>query len=411
MIKKEYALQRLLTDEDVEQNLELMRNVFIHDVNIDPFVRKLLSDHPTMKLNDFFAIKHQGKIVAGLNLIPLEWSVGGVLMKVAELGCVATLPEYRRQGLQRRLIRAFHKQAAEQEYDLCAIEGIPFFYRQFGYEYALPLDEETRIELDRIPDYQGEVNVRPFTARDIPEAMRLLTECQSKFYVHSIRDERIWKMQQETGLVSADRFEGYVFEKDGKTLAYIRMSENPQNKELILREASDIDRYVGKAILKFLRDVGRQRGLDTLLSRLSHYDSLTDQLIALGGTERTPPYAWQIRIVNYLRILQKMKPLFESRLAASASHRNLNETLTFNFYRFIIEVSVENGKITDIREVDSTEDRAIRLNPLVFAQLLLGHRSREELEMTYPDFLIRPSHKNLIDVLFPKLPSYIHCTY
>ncbi|MDH5788700.1 MAG: hypothetical protein OEZ40_10460 [Candidatus Bathyarchaeota archaeon] len=48
---------------------------------------------------------------------------------------------------------------------------------------------------------------------------------------------------------------------------------------------------------------------------------------------------------------------------------------------------------------------------MAFSQLLLDHRSRHELEMTYPDFRIRPSHKHLIDILFPKLPSYIHSAY
>jgi len=114
--------------------------------------------------------------------------------------------------------------------------------------------------------------------------------------------------------------------------------------------------------------------------------------------------------MDYVRILQKMQMLFKKRLAAS-TYCNLTERLNFNFYRYTVQVAVEDGVIADIHRLESSEDRIIGLNPLVFTQLLLGHRSREELEMTYPDCNIRPSHKHLIDVLFQKLPSHIHSAY
>jgi predicted acetyltransferase len=387
-----------------------MRKVFGQSSGVDNLVKKLNSHHPTMTLKDFFVIKHHGIIVASLNLIPQKWSIGVVQLKVAEMGCVATLAEYRHRGLQRRLINEFHKQAAEQEYDLCAIEGIPYFYRQFGYEYAIPLLEETRIKLDQIPNYESKLDIRPFNSKDIPKAMQLLAHSQRKFYIHIIRDERIWKMQGETGMVSADKFEGYVVEKDGEIVTYLRISDKPEDKELILREAADTDQCTCEAVLKFLKDIGKQRRFETLTANISYFDPLSKQLVALGAIPRLPPYAWQIRIMDYVKIFQKMKTLFEKRLAASP-YCHLNEKLNFNFRRYTVQVSVEDGAITDIQRLESNEDRIIGLNPLVFTQLLLGHRSRNELELIYPDFGIRPSHKHLIDVLFPKLPSYIHSAY
>ena len=94
-----------------------------------------------------------------------------------------------------------------------------------------------------------------------------------------------------------------------------------------------------------------------------------------------------------------------------SSNRHLTEKLNFNFRRYTIQMEVEDGSVKDIQKLDSNEDRTIGLNPLVFVQLLLGHRSRQELEMIYPDFRIRQSHKQLVDVLFPKLASHIHAAY
>jgi predicted acetyltransferase len=410
LAEDEFTFHHLETTEDMEQNLKLMLNVFGQNSGVDNLVKKLINHHPMMTLRDFFVIRHHGKIVASLNLIPEKWSIGGVLLKVAELGCVATLPECRHLGLQRRLVNEFHRQAEEHEYDLCAIEGIPYFYRQFGYEYAIPLNEETRIRLDQVPDYESSLDIRTFTEKDTPKAMQLLTQSQRKFYVHTVRDEQIWKMQQQTGLTSDSRFDSFAVEKDGKMLAYLRISDKPENRELILRETADTDHYTGKTILKFLKDTGKQRGFEMLTANISYLDPLSEQLVALGAIQRIPPYAWQIRIIDYVKIFQKMKTLFEKRLAASP-YCHLTEKLNFNFRRYTVQVSVEDGAITDIQRLESSEDRIIGLNPLVFTQLLLGHRSRNELEMIYPDFGIRQSHKHLIDVLFPKLPSHIHSAY
>jgi predicted acetyltransferase len=404
----EFTFQHLETGDDIEQNLELMRTVFEQE-GVDNLVKKLITHHLTMTLKDFFVIKHDGNMVASLNLIPVEWSIGGIQLKVAEMGCVATLAEYRHRGLQRWLINEFHKRAAEQGYDLCAIEGIPYFYRQFGYEYALPLNQETKISVNQIPDYEIELNIRPFTDRDIPRAIQLLEESQKKFYVHSIRNEKIWKMQQETSIASGDKFEGYTLEKNGEMVAYIRIKNRPETKELILIEAVETHQRTNKAILRFLKDTAKQRGLENVNARISYHDPLANQLVTLGAVQRMP-YAWQIRILDYAKIFQKMKSLFEKRFASS-TYRHLSMKLTFNFYRYAVEIAVENGRITSINKSDSSEDRNVSVNSEVFMQLLLGNRSREELEAIYPDFIVQTSHKDIIDTLFPKMPSHINSAY
>jgi hypothetical protein len=125
---------------------------------------------------------------------------------------------------------------------------------------------------------------------------------------------------------------------------------------------------------------------------------------------KMPPYAWQIRIADYVSLFEKVKPLFEKHLNSS-SYSKLTERLNFNFYHCIIQIAIENGAITEILKLDRDENRTMFINPLVFVKLLFGHASREELEMAYPDFIVRPNHRPLIDVLFPKLPSYIHSGY
>lgn len=406
-----FKLQRLETEEDVQQNLMLMRVVFGERTGVDKLVQKLIDHHPSMTLHDFLVIKHDGKIVASVALVPVTWSVGDVQMKVAELGMVATLPEYRRRGLIRQLVDEYHRQVREQGYDLSVLEGIPYFYRQFGYEYAVPLLEETRIGLELIPECDPKVKIRPFTVRDLPKAMRLLEHSQRKFYVHSVRDPQIWGIQHETMMASdPEPFEAYAVDDEGETAAYFRMRENPDEKELLLTEVTEVDRSCAQAILKFLRDHGQKHGLETLVACVSYQEPFSQHLAAIGATRRAPAYAWQVRMVDYVRIFWKLKPLFEKRLADSM-YRRLTETLNFNFREFTIRMTVKDGEVVDVQRVEGGERSPLGFNPLVFVKLLLGDWCRDELETAYPDCRVDVSHRHLVDVMFPKLPSYIHSAY
>jgi predicted acetyltransferase len=406
----DFVLRSIRTKEDIEQHLRLMRDVFGEKSRVDILVQKWLDHHSSMSLEDFFIMEHHGRIVAALNIIPAKWSLGGVTLKVAELGCVATLPEFRHRGLQSRLMETYHKRVSEEGCDLSVIEGIPYFYRQFGYDYALPLLEETKIGIDQMPDFEQKHRIRPFEDSDLPAAMALLRKTQRKFLVHSIRDESVWRMQHDTGLVSDLAFKPFVVEEKGKIVAYFRINEQPETKSLVVNEVTEVDQLVSKSMLRFLKDMARKDGLESLTIAASYHEPFAKQIAALGGDMNIPPYAWQVRVTDHERLFKKLQPLFEKRLAHSPYSR-LTETLCFNFYAFAIHFIVKDGTIAEVRRTETSEDRTMRFNPQVFVKLLLGYKSRGELEKMYPDVMVRPSHKGLVDVLFPKRPSYLHFVY
>lgn len=411
MNEVDFKVDRLETAEDVEDYLTLVRKVWSEEAGVDRLAKKLIDFHAKMTLRDFFVIKDCGRMVSTLNLIPVTWSVGGVLLKVAEMGLVGTLPGYRGKGLIRRLIGEFHADVEDHGYDLAVIEGIPYFYRQFGYDYAVPLLEETKVRLDQIPESRSDIKVRPFSDKDIPKAMTLLERSQRKFCVHSVRDEHVWRMQHETKIASdPEPYEAYAVEEDAELTAYFRVRQNLKDKELILTEITEVDQLSAEAVLSFLKHYGMEQDLEILSSNVSYEEPFAKHLLAFGAVKQVPPYAWQLRITDYTRMFEKLKPLFESRLAASMYHR-LSETLCFNFRLFTIRLTIKDGEIVDFRKTSGSERSVIGLNPLVFVQLLTGHKSRQELEEAFPDIRIAASHRHLVDVLFPKLPSYIHSAY
>lgn len=75
-----------------------------------------------------------------MNTISQTWSYEGIKFGVGRPELVGTLPEFRNRGLVRLQFEEIHKWSAERGELVQAITGIPFYYRQFGYEMALDLD-------------------------------------------------------------------------------------------------------------------------------------------------------------------------------------------------------------------------------------------------------------------------------
>lgn len=402
-----YSFEKPRTDAEVEQVYALMRVVFPHE-DVDGVVRRLLDLYPPMTMDQLFTVKHGDETVASLVLIPQTWVMDGVRLKVAEMGCVATHPDHRGRGLQRMLNERFDEAADNGGYDLCALAGIPFFYRQFGYEYSLDLDHKTTIPVSELPDTQQSLESRGFTEADIPAAAELLDCYHSRYMVHCPRTAAVWRMQHMTGVYNGEPYEGYTLHEGDEVQAYVRVQPRPMDKTLVLKEAGALPGVHGQ-VLAFLRRHCVENGLETLVSTLGYVNPLSELLVELGA-ERSQPYGWQVKIVDLVRLLEKIAPLLESRLAGTR-FSGLGERLNLNFRRFSVDLVFESGKVAGVSLSSDCSDRAIGLNPYVFPQLLLGYRCREELEYAYPDVRIALSHRTLVDTLFPKRPSYIHHVY
>src|SRR5512147_916394 len=107
------------------------------DKRVAAWTHDLLSlPHPTLSPEDFTVVEETAtkRIVSSLNLIPQTWSYEGIEFKVGRPELVGTLPEFRNRGLVRAQFEEIHKWCEERGYLVQAITGIPYYYRQFGYE-------------------------------------------------------------------------------------------------------------------------------------------------------------------------------------------------------------------------------------------------------------------------------------
>ncbi|HET8631625.1 MAG TPA: GNAT family N-acetyltransferase [Thermomicrobiales bacterium] len=141
---------------------------------IAAWTRDLFDGHPACRPEDFTVVEDTaaGRIVSSLALIAQTWTYGGVPFGVGRVELVGTDEAYGRRGLARALLDVLHARSRARGEPAQAITGIPWYYRQFGYEYALPLDGGERAPRRLLPapatDAPGAYRVRPATAADAP---------------------------------------------------------------------------------------------------------------------------------------------------------------------------------------------------------------------------------------------------
>ena len=295
-----YKVYKPKTEEDVEQIFELLRTVFKGE-DVDKLVKRLLEYYPETSIHNLFSVRDDQNIVATLILIPQTWIMDGFELKVAEMGCVATHPNHRGRGLQQLLNKEFDKTVVKGDYDLSALAGIPYFYRQFGYEYSVELDHYTTIPVNLLQGKSG-ARYRAFKESDIHAAVKLFEESQDRYYVKQKRTRDIWRMQQLTNYYRGEPFEAYTLIDEEGMLAYMRLREDKNQKTLYINEACLRSPKASEKVLDVLKRYCKTNNLATLVSRLGYVDELSNRLLSLGA-QQVQPYAWQVKIVDYKWVL------------------------------------------------------------------------------------------------------------
>ena len=208
----EGLIQRWSTPEDTENIAQLIGLVY-RDKEDEPLnlramdnVRRHTSgDFPLMGPGDYGLIEDTGKegnpLVACTCLWRQEWEYEGIAFSVGQPEFVATHPDYRNRGLVRALFDMVHTRSEAEGHLVQAITGISYFYRQFGYEYALELEGRRVTYLSHIPKAQESTpepySLRAATNEDIPLLMELYNRQRSTSMVWAIASERFWRYQME----------------------------------------------------------------------------------------------------------------------------------------------------------------------------------------------------------------------
>jgi predicted N-acetyltransferase YhbS len=391
-------------------------NVIIHGSGLDTMTSHLITHHPKTHPDEWLYIEDTttGEIVSSLCLIPWRLNYAGAALKAGEMGIVGTQESYRRRGLIHALVERFKELLDEGEFDLSHIQGIPYFYRQFGYEYAMPLEGGVHLQLHQIPDDKAD-SVLPFTFRlaeldDIPALARLYDAAMCDLDIYAPRDEAIWRYllewSPETEMATEYRL---ALDADDQPVGYVTVQKHGFTKALNVSEASRLSHGAAMATLHHLKALAIERE-KPFIRFYSHPNSALLKTAQAWGGREVGRYAWQIHLPDVGRLLRTIAPVLERRVAASQL-AGFTDTICLNFFREAYHVRFEGGRLVAVEGPKTVTGSSIQIPPLLVAPLVLGYRSREELGAAYPDVGIWGQSQVIVDVLFPKMASYLYTMY
>jgi hypothetical protein len=142
-------------------------------------------------------------------------------------------------------------------------------------------------------------------------------------------------------------------------------------------------------------------------------------LVCLGrslGSALSMPYQWLLRLPDIPALLTKLAPVLERRVAASP-FRELTTDLCLNLFREAFVLHFREGQLRAVTRagfVDfsmGAEGGDANLPPDAFVRLLFGYRTLDELDDAWPDIVVRPASRYLLEVLFSPMTSYFWMPY
>lgn len=423
---------RWASPEDAEAIAQFNARVHANDPEkpeepLTYWTRDLMSgQHPTTSAADFTVVTDphaDNQIVSTLNLISQTWAYEGIPFPVGRPELVGTDANYRRRGLVRKQMEWIHQRSAAKGELVQAITGIPWYYRQYGYEMALDLSGSRTLfwhQLRPAPsDEESPYQMRPATSADIPALEPLYQVCVGHGPVHRVRDRALWQYELfETDDKSPYNRQVAVIETavSPKPVAYLEYHQ--WGSGFFVREVGVAAGHSWRAIGLFMvhtlkkqaesLNPSREKPIDNVCFSLGANHPLYQALDPELGPQR-PPYGWYIRVPNLLAFLQHIAPALEQRLADSvmAGHSG---TIRLNLFHSYLQLNWSAGQLEKVDQYQPKKvaDGDAVFPDLTFLQLLFGRRSLAELNEAYPDCYTHSNESRvLLNILFPKRHSLV----
>ena len=421
---------RFARPNDVDALAEFNARVF-EDEKVGVLVRGLMSGHhPTVKASDCTVVEdtRTNKIVSSMCLISQMWAYCGIPFKFGRPEVVVTEPEYRRRGLVRKQFEVIHALSAAKGELMQGITGIPWYYRQFGYEMAVEVDGGRAIagiDLPKLKDGDSEkYHLRPVVDAD-HAFIRELHNCASwRQPFSTLRSEAEWNYEF-SGRSENDfaHWKWLIIETAaGDRLGYVQYYPWIEDNALYIVQ---IELKSGVGYLNLMP--GLLQGLWKIAQAMPAYGNHKNKELKainlklgrthpachalLGNKIRVDePYGLYIRVPDLVAFLRHIRPALEKNLVATVAE-GYNGELKLNYYRSGIQLKFNDGKIADISNwsPDLVEDGDARFPDLTFLQLLCGRLRFNELKTNFVDCGGRDEAGVLLDCLFPPFTGNVWC--
>ncbi|GAA4063380.1 GNAT family N-acetyltransferase [Nonomuraea soli] len=372
----------------------------------DALDHRLVVEDPDVGWDACAVVVDGDRVVSTATLLDEVVRVGSVRLGAGQVELVATDRAYEGRGLVRALMAWAHERSAARGQVVQVMIGIPYFYRVFGYEYAIDIPPALTVRGTGDGASQGAGSptggsvLRPAVPADIPAMIALQEAAQSRFDVAMPHPAPRWRW-----LLAHDSSTLWVLERSGTVVACARVTP-PDDGEVLLAEATAADEA---AAADLLRAASAAHAGVRVVHRSGTVTGTTWQR-HLQPEPHTQANQYYVRIPDPATLLNHLRPVLWQRLTAAGLEREQIVISTFGkHYRLPV---LENGlgEVVTGRAMQSPGSAGgIGVAPDYLPALLFGPLGTEGLARLRPDVYARD--KELFHALFPPLSADILSYY
>ncbi len=421
---------RRARDEDIDAIAEFQSVVQADPPDFEPFahighwVRQLMDgSHPSARARDFLLVHdtERDRLASSLCLLRHRFAYDGIELPAGMPELVGTHPAYRHKRLVARQFAEVHRWSDEGGDLMQVIDGIPWYYRQYGYEMAAQRFGGRKASRTKLPkEPVAGLRVRPAEERDASFLAATYDHAMERYRLTCKRDEDFWRFEVggRHGLTTQTRQLKVVETEAGEPRAVFNhvpiLLDHGHTWTTMLEVAKGaawgppLD-----AALHHLRELGgrlAEQGEEEHAGAALMLGTDHPAYEVLGATgERRRAYAWYVRVPDLGAFLRHVAPALEARLEGSPFEGH-DGILSLSFYRTGLRLAFEKGRLAGVTPWrPSTDEPGDAAFPdLTFLHLLFGHRSLRELEDAFPD--VQVEEDALVEALFPKRASFVMAT-
>ena len=361
----------------------------------DAVDHRLVVDDPDAGWASCAVVVDGDRVVCTATLLDEELRVADVVLPAGQVELVATHRDYEGRGLVRALMHWAHERSAARGHVLQVMIGIPYFYRLFGYEYAI--DIPAAREVAHVPPREDSPALRAARPADIAAITSLQAAAQSRFDVvmpHSPARRR-WLLAHEASRT-------WVLDRGDTVVATGRTT--PPDDGVLLAEAAAFDE---PAALDLLRGVVALAAGEPV--------SVVDRpgtVTAAGwrhllGDPGDLAEQYYLRIPDPAAVLDRMRPLLWRRLTAAGLDR-AGRSIVISTFRAHYRIAVGPDGLGTVATGGTMQAPGVvggaGVAPDYLPALLFGPHGMAGLSRIRPD--VYPGRdRELFDRLFPPLTA------
>jgi len=399
---------KLFNKQDKNRLVEF--NKLVHKGNIEYHLTNLLFNNPFNSIENFAYLEIDGKIAAMVGFLKYKQQFGEMQVSVGEFTYVGTHPEHRKKGLIKILMNYWFDYAKVKNIELCFLYGIPDFYQQFDFEYAVPtyFYNYVTIEKQMLKDIKGEYKIEKLSScseKYAKEIKEIYDKSSKENFCSRVRSLEYFKYRLKSTNKGEHRWYVVLEQEEVKGYIWLSLSQN----EIKIREANIKDDKAGESLSELLFLLTEKiEDVKTLGLRSPLNNSFAKYLYKKGGkfacTNELYPENWagMFKIIDLKAIMMKLVQNFEKRLYNSKFYEYTGDFI-INAEIAKVAFNIEKGKVT----VTDNFINGVEVNiPIkILTSIFTGYKDIEyyEKQLNFKSEDI----KEILKVLFPLENPYI----